>query len=200
MLLAADLSGANPLLLALVAGVTTFLLFRARRQFARLNRDGRASAAPVRGPADQIAETARNMEVQLHDRMREVQGQLDTKLATLNQLILDAERQATRLEALLKRMQSETHEETNTTEAEEGPAAAAVGAPPPTESRPDKALQHRHGQVYDLADEGYSATAIARRLDSTPGEVELILGLRRRGSYAAGERGRHATGQIASPE
>ena len=53
-------------------------------------------------------------------------------------------------------------------------ATAAEPSPAATE------LARRFGAIWDLADAGSTAEAIARRTDQPIGQVELILGLRRR--------------------
>jgi hypothetical protein len=61
--------------------------------------------------------------------------------------------------------------------AAEAPAVAAPGG----RARHAPAVPPGHQVVWDLAEQGESVTDIARRLQKTQGEVELILGLRRLG-------------------
>lgn len=56
-----------------------------------------------------------------------------------------------------------------------GPAPAAAVPPPPAAP----ALPELHRRVYELADAGLDAEAVARELKLARGEVQLVLGLRR---------------------
>ncbi len=89
------------------------------------------------------------LEVNLMEFGRDVEARIDTKLVTLQQLIHDADERIERLQAL-------------------------AGTPPAQSGTSPLALK-----VYELADQGLDKIEIARRADVTPGEVELILGLRR---------------------
>ena len=113
LLAAAIFSGSQALFLALLLMTTAALLFRLRR---RLNRPaGRTRSylsadSPAPGGSllhsDRLATVANRIEVQLHDSLREAQGRLDTKIAGLNQLIVDADRESSRLEDLFARLQA----------------------------------------------------------------------------------------------
>lgn len=68
------------------------------------------------------------------------------------------------------------------TERPSAPASGArVAASAPGERATKPAAPPSHQAVWDMAEQGADVTEIARRLQKTKGEVELILGLRRFG-------------------
>jgi DNA-directed RNA polymerase specialized sigma24 family protein len=110
----------------------------------------------------------------LHETARQLSAQLDTKMVALESLIAEADRAAARLEAAIDRV--------------DGPSRRADDVPQPTEPAAIAPKQTEEGggrlrqceQIFALADYGYDATEIARRVDCPAGEVELILSLRGR--------------------
>lgn len=175
--------------LALTCGV---LLFRTHRQLS-----GRPSS-PLPSPAafsqpstaqkmghrlDAPAEM-RRWEVEMHDLARDLQGQLDTKIGILQQLIRDAQHAADRLEASLARgaeiARSPSNFDGQSLEACESPYARL--RVDKTASNAGNSASRRHAEIYALADAGLSSAAIASRVGSPIGEVELILGLRGSGN------------------
>jgi hypothetical protein len=118
-----------------------------------------------------------NLLVELSEMTRQMTGQIDTRAARLEALIQEADEKIQMLRSL-------------------GHGSGA-GAPPhgilveakllesdavrmrPAED-PVAAIDPRHAEVYDLADEGQSAQDIARHTGRPSGEVELILALRGR--------------------
>ena len=178
MLLLTKLNEPSTWLLLGVAVVAGILLLRTNRYYARQRQQqpsapGPTTAAPqsARCHVETPAGMAR-WEVAMHDTARELSAQLDSKLSALQALVAEADRAAARLEAAL--------------------ASAAAPARPP--SHQAESLQHAGGsdrdpataaprtrrqeEVYTLADYGYDAAEISRRLGTPIGEVELILGLR----------------------
>ncbi len=121
-----------------------------------------------------------NLLVELSEMARQITAQLDTRTTKLAMMIDDADEKA----AMLQRMIDDCR--------------TALSTPPPTlaptppsdvtthtfEEGPSLALANaadaRHQQVYELADQGESASDIARHIDRPRGEVELILALRPR--------------------
>jgi len=112
------------------------------------------------------------MEVRLHDFTREVEGRIQTRLALLDRLILDADREIDRLENLLlmARPSSSPGPDIITLPTPSAPATLAVS--PPTE--PDTLEQ-----IYALADAGHTADDIADRVGLPAGRIVLVLNLRR---------------------
>jgi len=169
--------------------VVAAVLFRAQW---RGRRRGQAEpvawpAPPVRAGSPARSREADDWRVELHDLARETSARLDAKMAALEQLIRDARRESARLETLLA-------------EVEHRPPGngAAAGSLAPSATRPHNQAEalaaarelldrapaeaapsaRRHDDVYALADSGLDSSAIAARLATPIGEVELILGLR----------------------
>lgn len=188
-LFAANGSGAQLLFLGLLLATTASLLFRSHRRLARsadVDRSGLPTISPIAGrnarDHDRVATMASQMEVRLHDSLREAQGRLDTKIAALNQLIVDADRESARLEALIERLKAGTSTDSNSSVPDPSYIGASAGKNGHLEAgalgRVSPFDNPDHKKIYALADAGLDAPGIARRVGSGLGEVELILGLR----------------------
>ncbi len=190
--------------LVALAVAAALLMFRSSRYYARQRREEAArsggmsharvgmsasdlthmptqasSTAPEQAAAHGVASSsegpkeAGGWEVRMYDTARELSAQLDSKMSALRALAAEADRAAARLEAALQRSDgfgsSQGHQ-----------AQSLAGG----ESRRDDPLPvappraHRHEEIYTLADYGYDAAEIARRVNTPVGEVELILSLR----------------------
>lgn len=98
--------------------------------------------------------------VELEQMARQMTAQLDTRAARLEMLIKEADEKIRMLRA--------------------GNAALDATTSPPARSSEVLSLPDpRHAEVYRLADQGLSASEIARQLGRPYGEIELILALRR---------------------
>lgn len=95
--------------------------------------------------------------VELQELSRRISAEIDTRFAKLEAAMHDADRRIAVLNRLARQI------------GENQPSNGAVGDP-------------RHTVIYELADAGFTPVEIARDLGKTPGEVELILNLRRRAS------------------
>jgi len=147
-------------------------------------------------------------QLEMHEAMRELSAELDTKLDLLQQLIREADRAAARLEAALEAARTASpqpagaqrpepaadHSSTRPRPAQsqaagqaealrsasadhdEGPGFHDTEASVPTGEKPPP--ERRFLEIYTLADSGFDATEIARRVGTPVGEVELILSLR----------------------
>jgi hypothetical protein len=204
MILLADTNVPTLIALTLLAAVVGMMLFRVQRYYARHpsprpslgappQRDA-ASRARQRGAAAEMVE----WEVQMHDFARQMTGQLDSKMAALEHLTREADRAAARLEAAVaaaRGQQPPAPSQAAPAVPVEPPRAPTSQAdalrPTASDDRPagdvpkDESLsvprhsRHRlHEEIYTLADYGYDAAEIARRVNSPVGEIELILGLR----------------------
>jgi hypothetical protein len=118
-----------------------------------------------------------NLLVELSEMARQMTGQLDTRAAKLEALLREADEKI----ALLRSLQSggggggPPHGvlvEAKLLESDAVPMRAAEDAV--------TAVDPRHAEVYDMADEGQSAQDIARQTGRPRGEIELILALRGR--------------------
>jgi len=101
-------------------------------------------------------------------RQREVERQMETLLVELSdmarQITAQLDTRAAKLQELLR-------------QADQAIAQMGRGTSPPA-AEPETRDDHRHDDVYALADGGLNAGQIAQRLDRASGEVELILALR----------------------
>ncbi|MCD6405780.1 MAG: hypothetical protein J7M19_08130 [Planctomycetes bacterium] len=138
-----------PLVAVLIAIVLVLRLGWRRKSVSKSPRPRATDDAT--GGYIRLQKAIEKLHVNLMEFGRDVEARLDTRIRTLGRLIQDADERIKRLEELSGK-------------------ASAPGAkePPPL-----------HREVYRLADEGLDKVEIARRAASTPGEVELILGLRK---------------------
>lgn len=169
MLILARLTGAtldgNGLVGLLLATIAAFLLLAGLR---RKQRD-RAAAPTFSGPRDpaglpsdmdkkeRLRRDLESLIGELQDLSRKISAEIDTRFAKLEASIRDADRRIAVLNRLAR-------------DAERGSdgGSSDVGE-----------QDSRHGIVYELADAGFSCVEIAKDLGKTPGEIELILNLRR---------------------
>ncbi len=113
---------------------------------------------------------------ELSSLARKINAQIDTKFAKLEAAMADADRRIDVLQRLTRTARGEPA--VDVTIADEPAELPADGACPEPAVEPVRA--DRHAAVYALADEGKGPVEIAQTLGRTPGEVELILALRRR--------------------
>jgi hypothetical protein len=196
-----NLTDPSTLCLILLAVTCVFLLIRTRSQLARQRQQWAAEAAETadrEGPRkaaslllDRLPDDLARWDVEMHETARQLSAQLDAKLGLLQSLIAEADRAAARLEDALDRAypnlppgsQAESlrpaaglardvrHDPEMA--AAESRGSVADGDPPPATDR-----ARRRAEIYRLADYGFAAAEIARRVGSPVGEVELILSLR----------------------
>jgi hypothetical protein len=149
----------------LLSAIASFLLLKGVRRRQR----ERAAAGEVIGPRDPARLPAdlekkerlrRDLETligELQDLSRKISAEIDTRFAKLEASIRDADRRI----AVLNRL-------------------ARQGGTPGEDSSPEcDENSGRYTVVYELADAGFSCVEIAKDLGKTPGEIELILNLRR---------------------
>ena len=129
----------------------------------------------------------------MHDLARELSAQLDSKMSALELLIQDAERQIARLDERLGRRPDGGSEPATATERPApllaphittqaaALASSALVSQPARQASPRAPKERRFDEVYALADAGHAPAAIASRVGSPVGEIELILSLRKRG-------------------
>lgn len=116
--------------------------------------------------------------VELEKMVRQMNGQLDTRAAKLEELIRQADERLTVMNDMLNDLRTREGETLRLP-----PAGARGSAMPLAAEEPPPApipIDPRHAAVYRLADQGRNAMEIGRELNQPPGEVELILALRRR--------------------
>lgn len=106
--------------------------------------------APVK--PSEAEEKATERVAKIYETVREITGQIDTKIRLLNVLIQDADRAATRLEA------------------------ARRGEAPPI--RVGRSAESSTDEIYLYSDYGLTASDIASRLEVSVESIERILGAR----------------------
>ncbi|HVA49704.1 MAG TPA: hypothetical protein VNH11_25280 [Pirellulales bacterium] len=166
--------------LALTCGV---LLFRTHRQLAVRPKaelpspSGWSQSQSEPRPAHRLdaPKDLRRWEVEAHGLARELNAQLDTKIGILEELIRQATRQAERLEAAIELAAAVAPQAAAEKKTPVEPSVLRIDA---AGTRAGASAARRQTEIYALADQGLSTPAIATRIGSPIGEVELILGLR----------------------
>lgn len=200
LVLADNILGIEPWVLMLL-GTVIVIVVLVRRQAGR----GRRPSAPTREHVtDSTTKLQRSMDqllIELQETAREISASIDTKLVTMNNLIMDADKRIDMLKTLQQA-------EAKPTEKDE-PSADAKGhggpshAEEPTHSQPHSVPGHEpqariapieaepelteeesarkllEDTIFRLTDEGRTELEIARETDTPRGEVELILSLRK---------------------
>jgi len=193
-----------PTLIVLGAlGLTVgLILWRSQRCLAERPEGGAPLVGTPRAPS--------SGEVQMSKTTHDPSGQFDGKMEALGELVREADRVATRLEAALEaawpladqflpapetapRLPSKPLVEPEPIGRQPSNQAEALksvgGGSQDTEPRgvrwEEEAGQRpparqRYEEIYRLSDDGFDTTEISRRVGSPEGEVELILGLRGR--------------------
>lgn len=122
------------------------------------------------------------MEIRLHDFAREVEGRIQTRLALLDRLIVDADREIIRLQELLPQAR-QTRSVSRNLALPGGdiiaPLAPTPNAPPTLAVSPPPSASDGLPSLDALADAGHTAEEIAARLALPLARVVLLLNLRR---------------------
>ena len=149
--------------LFLIVIIISWLMWSARR---RLQGRGHSDEeTPIQrqpskvqtGSKEQIRRDLESLIAELQDLSRKISAEIDTRFVKLEAAMHDADRRIATLNRLSRSL------------------AEKMG----------DAKKERHGEdvrytvIYELADAGSTPVEIARELGKTPGEVELILNLRR---------------------
>ena len=182
MLILAELNTATLTFMGAVLLISGILLFQSNRYFSRQTKrrslsetlhEPKAAPDPVRS----LPHEGQRWEVQMRELARELSARLDSKMGALEQLISEADRAAARLEQALRAARQEAAGEKRIDIAELAVAQAPATSPQPGAP---SGYQERYEEIYLLSDYGYPAEEIAHRVGSPVGEVELILGLRKK--------------------
>jgi hypothetical protein len=156
-----------------------YLLFRSKY---RTKKDPLAKA-PFSSLSQQrtVEREMQNLLVELSEMTRQMNAQIDTRAAKLEQLIKQADE---RIATLRRKSDLPAGElpggERAAGEAEKVDQPAPRPVLPVTDDEPSIETDPRHAEIYSLADQGRDAREIAARLNRPSGEVELILALRPR--------------------
>ena len=144
------------MLAAAVVGLT-ILMLSTRRKLRDHQQQTHPTARERFTELEREVKTTRNVEevmLELDQLSRQIHGRLDTKFAKLETAIRDADQRIARL----------------------GQSPGTPAGEPPTAA--PAAREKRRRQVYEMADAGNDAMAIADALQLPLGEVELILNVR----------------------
>ncbi|MHC4712399.1 MAG: hypothetical protein ACYTAN_03880 [Planctomycetota bacterium] len=140
----------NYLSLLLVVAALIIVIMLGRRR-GRTRAAGKGDGEGAQDARVRLRKSMEELQIKLMEFGRDMEGRLDTRIRTLSELIREADERIARLEEL------------------KGGKGRTSGDEVP----------ELHREIHRLADEGLDNVEIARRTSSTPGEVELILGLRR---------------------
>jgi len=122
------------------------------------NRGSSLREPPSRGPEAGFRADLEQLLVELQELSRRISAEIDTRFAKLEASIRDADRRIAVLNRLTRQLENKKMDS-------DDPGVSGYDA--------------RHAVVYELADAGFSPVEIAKDLGKTPGEVELILNLRK---------------------
>jgi uncharacterized protein DUF6115 len=194
---------------AAIALLALFLLQRTQRRVARGQQDRELSAkervAKKFNGSDIYSQISGQM-AQLAELSRQINGQIDTRVAKLEILIAEAERSVQKLEKLTGKSAQEITEALANSHADQDASSAiqaisekfkksSVNSPTDTilplgEEQDNEELEEilesgvssftgasNNQEILDLADSGLSAVEIAQKLNRPVGEIELVLSL-----------------------
>lgn len=191
-----DIPIQNWALIFLFGAIGTFMMMRMGRRRSRLAGDARDKARQKIARLSDKREIRDSMDkllIRLEEYSREVNGQLDTKLVRLEQVIADADERIGSLQTVIdehdrrlgrlvetrRRLRQTTRDADDASSAgvAERKETVAVSSSASTKAPADQ----RYKNVYDLADAGSSPIDIGEQLGMPAGEIELILNLRNAG-------------------
>jgi hypothetical protein len=181
-----SVSGQQLLLLAVVVLVAgAFWLARgARRGLDGSPRPYRRAIDSAAARSEKVKGDMEQLLVELDELSKKIGAQIDGASDRLQQIIADADQRISAMRILIaecKRLGDDAGPD-GPRQRDRPPVSSPVGPDSPeapvdvgSSAEPDR----RHQRVLELADKGLSALQIAQELHQQPGEVELILNLRR---------------------
>jgi len=125
-------------------------------------------------------------QVEMHETARHLKAELDSKMSALQAMTRIASEESARLEAVIARAErlgiSSCADTLAAIEAMHGSddSGTSLKSDAPL-ANPDE-IAARRAAVYQLADQGLAATAIARSMGAPLGDVELLMSLRTNGA------------------
>jgi hypothetical protein len=154
----------------LVAGAVVTLFYAVVRPAMKKKKDPLERQPSVSSLAQQrnVERQMQTLLVELSEMTRQITAQLDTRTQKLMILIEDADQRI----AELKKLESQPGA------AQQKPWPALTESAVPRHIPIPEPADEQHQPIYHLADQGRSASDIARELNRPRGEVELILALR----------------------
>ncbi|HVP09632.1 MAG TPA: hypothetical protein VMV94_00405 [Phycisphaerae bacterium] len=185
------------ILLAALALISLVLL-ATRWPRRRLDGSPKQYRREIDSATAQSESVKRDMEqllTELEDLSRRINGQIDASLAKLRETTEEADRRISSLRILIaesKRRAGETGAAPPPADAPQQASMSAevVGGATVEPTPPEPQLtslppaspagpEQRHQHIYELADQGLTPVEIAQKLQAQPGEIELILNLRK---------------------
>ncbi len=196
---AGEMSSQQALALAAAVMIITFLLLRRYRR-RTMGASPKQYQREIDTATNKSAAVKRDMErllVELNELARQINGQIDTRYAKLEQTMADADRRISALRVLIRSAKTELKAVLDETAASSGGGGddltlesldITIGDEDdaPTALEPSRAESRTASEdgpnqrICELADEGRKAIEIAQELDRNVGEIELILNLRNR--------------------
>ena len=170
-------------LLGIIVAVTTIMLISTRRRIREARNTPRTYARELYGRLKEEKTTineAQEVMIEMEELARHIHGRIDTRYAKLEKAIRDADERIDKLSRLVRAAQNGATVDVTAADTDQS-------ADPP----PDKPgeVPAGHANVCRLADAGLGPRDIAEEADSTIGEVELILSLRKTREEAASPTG-----------
>ena len=176
MILAANMSDGLGMVVLVLAGTTMMLMMLRRHQFRRVTgRDvAREQLARLRDQKE-VRNSMDELLLQLEQLQRNVNAQLDTKFARLEQVIADADDRIRTLQQLQGGQPVPVQPSAAEAYAEDLQRPLAREGSGPSQ----EPLTEEHRRVYAMHDAGSTPLEVAEALGLPLGEVEVILQLRR---------------------
>jgi len=195
------MGSAQSFALAAAVALITFLLLRnyRRRTMGASPKQYRREIDTATNKSTVLKRDMERLLVELNELARQINGQIDTRYAKLEQTMADADRRISALRVLIRAAKTElkavldetgssganggddlTLESLDITIGDEDDAPDETAADPAPQSPSDDSEGLDRRRIYELSDQGRQAIEIAQQLDQSVGEVELILNLRNR--------------------
>ncbi len=184
----AEITATQGVFLAGLGLAIFILLSRSRRYFrgkatSLTKTPGRLSAAGAaqKPPAHwhDAPDEMRRWQIEMHELARDYSARIDTKIAALQALLIDADQVAARLESLLDQADRQARPTAHSTPQTSTSRRETLPSPETIQQRlDDKRIDARLEYICALADEGLSAKDIATRLNRAVGDIELLLSVR----------------------
>ncbi|MDA1052052.1 MAG: hypothetical protein O3C40_16420 [Planctomycetota bacterium] len=185
-------SNASSGMLAAGMLIVIFLLLRRSRRYlgktkkqkpsTRRKLDDARQATPLLDAPPEIL----RWHVEMHEATRHLKAELDSKMSALQAIIRIASEESARLEAAIARAEllgiSPCADTLAAIEELNGSDDSDGGLLPDASLARQDELAARRAAVYQLADRGLAASAIARSIGAPLGDIELLMSLRTNGA------------------
>ena len=181
LFLLAFFAGKGLWFVAFILGIYLLCFWVPRRmKIVRARRD--AMDKRQRDEARHMKEATNGLMVEMNTMGRDLISQIDSKISVLKELLRQVDSTATHVEGLLEQADKASQPHLEKEESDSAEAVQNISQAQEITESINKQVSELHQQIYALADEGKQAKEIAEELSERHGEVELILGLRKRES------------------